>query len=752
MPKEDNDNDGGSSYEAAVSALLSPIHQATTPQALREAALRRTNTLQDMQIYLHRLGLDLNGTDAKSNNNNDDNKNDNCSGKEESITTTSTTQANDTDIKNSNNYYHIPSLIFHVTGTKGKGSTLSLCESILRNAYGLNTGLFTSPHLVNICERIRINGAPISKLMFGKVYWSVRHLLEKNHDHDIGVEGEDNATSLPPLPILPGYFRMLTLMALYTFCHHQTRPKIDVILLEVGMGGRYDATNVFEPMAQSSALSPPSSFTTNHDYDHDPTTSLKFSQHKNDERRILLVRGVTLIDYDHTRILGSTLSQIAWEKGGIYMRNKLQCIGRNDGGYDKFVAQHCKTITTNDASFSNNGEGQVDNTLLSPHSQPLTMQPTVFVSGNNNSSEVLPVLDRIAKCNGSQLQIVHDASIESFSQIGLQGDHQRSNAALALAMCRYAMNQRQQSCNASMLTIRDALSKTFWPGRCHTVQYPIPHNLKLTMNLRCDGAHTPLSMRACIEWFRRVVVVIANSSNNRSRADTSTLQQQRKFLIFNCGHDRNPIPLIYSLYTSNVEFESIYFCHADFERPSAVPKRLEETWRLERLVSELDVARGESNVDLTFQSMCHKLQSIADASTAAAATTDHNPSLVIQCNGITNLLSELSTSTTSSWQETLANVWKVIHMYSREFDNSGGGGGSENVWSECCNKIVCGLNVKEALTLIQEKVTSTNTIEDSNDGDDSKNGLVVEVCVTGSLYIVGSALAAAGWEEGNTAD
>ncbi len=103
--------------------------------------------------------------------------------------------------------------------------------------------MFTSPHLVSIRERIRINGVPVSKKVFGRIYWRVRRKLERGARDASSDHGEDG--DLPPLP---GYFRMLTLMAVYAFCHYQN-PSIDVMLLEVGVGGRYDATNVFEPHA-----------------------------------------------------------------------------------------------------------------------------------------------------------------------------------------------------------------------------------------------------------------------------------------------------------------------------------------------------------------------------------------------------------------------------------------------------------------------------------------------------------------------
>lgn len=107
---------------------------------------------------------------------------------------------------------------------QGKGSTCSFCESILRQ-HGLKTGFYSSPHLVQVRERIRINGDPISRELFAKYFWEVYDLLIKQKENDNDM---------------PAYFKFLTVMAFYVFL----KENVDAAIIEVGIGGLYDCTNV----------------------------------------------------------------------------------------------------------------------------------------------------------------------------------------------------------------------------------------------------------------------------------------------------------------------------------------------------------------------------------------------------------------------------------------------------------------------------------------------------------------------------
>ncbi len=152
---------------------------------------------------------------------------------------------------------HFPSVL--IAGTNGKGSTAATLASIL-HASGLRTGLYTSPHLARINERIQIDGLQISDDDFVLVH----DLVDRTAERLVG-EGE--------LPWHPSFFEMLTAIAF----EHFARRKVDIAVLEVGMGGRLDATNVVEP-------------------------------------RVSIITDISL---DHQKFLGNTVAEIAGEKAGI---------------------------------------------------------------------------------------------------------------------------------------------------------------------------------------------------------------------------------------------------------------------------------------------------------------------------------------------------------------------------------------------------------------------------------------------------
>jgi dihydrofolate synthase/folylpolyglutamate synthase len=147
--------------------------------------------------------------------------------------------------------------LVHVTGTKGKGSTCAMLDAVLRAA-GYRVGLFTSPHLTDVRERIQIDGEPISR----------EELTARVAEVAAAVRGMDG----PP----PTFFEIGTALGFLHFLYR----RCDVAVIEVGLGGRFDSTNVCRP----------------------------------------LVSVITNVGLDHTAQLGNTLEAIAFEKAGIVKR------------------------------------------------------------------------------------------------------------------------------------------------------------------------------------------------------------------------------------------------------------------------------------------------------------------------------------------------------------------------------------------------------------------------------------------------
>lgn len=169
----------------------------------------------------------------------------------------------------------------HVAGTKGKGSTCHMLEAVLR-AHGFRTGLYTSPHLEDIRERIRIDGEPIAPADFLDV-------LNRTLDAAAVMQHD-----VPPDP--PSYFEVLTAAGLL----HFQRARVDFVVLETGLGGRLDSTNIVTPA----------------------------------------VAVITRIAVDHADKLGHTIPKIAGEKAGIIKPGVPVVVAANSGeARDVFIAR-----------------------------------------------------------------------------------------------------------------------------------------------------------------------------------------------------------------------------------------------------------------------------------------------------------------------------------------------------------------------------------------------------------------------------
>ncbi|XP_072015626.1 folylpolyglutamate synthase, mitochondrial-like isoform X2 [Amphiura filiformis] len=313
--------------------------------------------------------------------------------------------------------------IIHVSGTKGKGSVCAFCESILK-ANGVKTGFYTSPHLVEVRERIRINGKPLPKDLFTHHFFTVFNRLEASKPDD-GVDA------------MPGYFRFLTLMAYHVFLEE----KVDVAIMEVGIGGTYDCTNI---------------------------------------HRCPTVVGISSLGIDHTSLLGDTIKEIAWQKAGICKPDRpafsvqqpedgLEVIHETAKERKVSLIQRCPSLSS---------YGFKD--------QPIEVG-LAGVHQHINASLALQL------CKTWMEEKHKDIIFESIS-----GEPSLKKAKLTNGD---EAHDASVSCDMTMaqpFVLPDSfikgLKNCYWPGRNQTFS-------RDRVTYYVDGAHTPRSMKACQKWF-----------------------------------------------------------------------------------------------------------------------------------------------------------------------------------------------------------------------------------------------------------
>src|ERR1700722_10925653 len=311
-----------------------------------------------------------------------------------------------------------------IAGTNGKGSTAATLASIL-HASGLKTGLYTSPHLIRINERIRVNGREISDEEFARLHGEVDAAAEK-----LVERGE--------LPWHPSFFEMMTAIAFEHFALEQ----VEIAVLEVGMGGRLDATNVVEP-------------------------------------RISVITDISL---DHQKFLGNTAGEIAGEKVGIIRA----------GGVVVTLPQQPEANDVIGNTILELGARGVSAVPYVPPVSPGSGDYVVARGGETLRaiSDEEPLAAEPAKENAEDAEkyiyryplnvMKHQIVVET----ALVGRHQLRNVALAIATAEELSKQGFDAITPH--TIERGIRETRWPGRFQTVA-PRPGWPEIVL----DVAHNP---------------------------------------------------------------------------------------------------------------------------------------------------------------------------------------------------------------------------------------------------------------------
>src|SRR3984957_10480320 len=299
-----------------------------------------------------------------------------------------------------------------IAGTNGKGSTAATLASILR-ASGIKTGLYTSPHLLRMNERIRVNGAEIGDDEFAGLHKKVDSVAE-----GLVERGE--------LPWHPSFFEMMTAIAFEYFAQE----RVELAVLEVGMGGRLDATNVVEP----------------------------------------LVSVITDISLDHQKFLGDTVAEIAREKVGII----------RPGGVVVTLPQLPEANDVIGNAVMELGARAVNAVPYVPPVSPGSGEyfRTTSKPFNAENAEVAEK-DRVGHLYRYPLEVM---GREILVETSLVGRHQLRNVALAIAA---AVELSVRFSGITAETIERGIRETRWPGRFQQVAVPGWPEIVL------DVAHNP---------------------------------------------------------------------------------------------------------------------------------------------------------------------------------------------------------------------------------------------------------------------
>lgn len=338
----------------------------------------------------------------------------------------------------------------HIAGTNGKGSVCAFVSSILKES-GLKAGMYTSPHLIKYEERFKINGEDISEKDFCFYIEKIKKVID-HYPNDMEK---------------PTEFEILTALAFLYFADEKT----DIAVIETGLGGRLDSTNVINP----------------------------------------LVTAITNVDFDHIKILGETIEDIAKEKAGIIKAN-IPCVTAADGKALEVILRKCKEMVA----------------------------PIRLITKKNPSH--LTTRSPQLSAPSSQLK----------NFIPLSGNHQLINAQIAIGIIE-ELNKIDFKITDKQ--IKNGLSKTRWPARFQKIS----NNPAIII----DGAHNPAGTQALLETLdefypnKKIIFVLGILSYKDYAGMIKIFIKKSK--IFFVGKPNNPLAcdpnlICKEVHKSNIEY------------------------------------------------------------------------------------------------------------------------------------------------------------------------------------------------------
>lgn len=273
--------------------------------------------------------------------------------------------------------------IIHVAGTNGKGSTIAMMNEMLL-AHGLTTACFYSPCFVDVHDQIQLNGENITSAHLGRLFEQAKKA---------GLSG------------MLTDFELLTVLAFMAFKESNST----IILIEAGMGGRYDSTNVVMP----------------------------------------LISVITSISIEHEQFLGATIPEIAYHKAGILKKGKPVVVGSLNVEALDVIKDECES-----------------------------KQSTIWILNEDFSLSEGTYKDR-------------EGTVIQHLEVGLKGDHQAQNAAVAIRAIQFVLNALRKQ--VEFMKISKVLKTISLPGRFE----------KINEHLYFDGAHNPASIRVLVDTIKK---------------------------------------------------------------------------------------------------------------------------------------------------------------------------------------------------------------------------------------------------------